>query len=385
MPDGFERDPEADSVVFKHAEIDGRVTVSVLRHAGDSPKKDLFESLPGREGMQNVREAESNGATVQYGDYTGELMNEPEAWRWWVIQRGPIAVVVSFNGDVESAKLSKELVNGFVDGIHVVDVPPLGVEEFTSLAANVYARVLDKPVPPIVRPLELNTGEKSLLRLENAYISYLDAHMENPQSDASEMLSVWLESMWSVDKEDLSDWKHARAIIYPVLKPWGFARETDIPVVKRTLVDKALIQLVAVDTGRTLRFLSKDDLDKWDGVSEEDVFFYARENLAAMNPEFNCQVLPNDEGKPMAIIFASGDSYDASRLLLPGLFEKLSEHLGTSMLVGVPNRDFMIVVSERDPELVAKISAQVKVDSETQPYSISGTMFRLTADGVSAS
>ncbi|MEE9311285.1 MAG: DUF1444 family protein, partial [Planctomycetota bacterium] len=315
-------------------------------------------------------------------DYVGELQNEQEYWRWWAMQRGPIALVVSFNGSVESGQLNRLLVNQFVDGISIVETPPLGVEEFTTIAANAYAEALDKPVPKIVRPLELNTGEKALLRLENAYVSYLDVHMADNKVSAKEMLLKWMENMWNVDNEDLSDWTLARTLVYPVLKPFGFAKETDVKVIRRTLIENELELMVAVDTGRTLRFLSRDDLDTWLGVSEEDAFFYARENLAALAPDLQCQTLTGEDGEPAAVIFASGDCYDASRVMLPNFYDFLKTILGESLLVGVPNRDFMIVLSDKEAEMVKNISAQVKVDCETQPYSISGKLYRLTADGM---
>ncbi|MCF6228315.1 MAG: DUF1444 family protein [Planctomycetes bacterium] len=382
IPDGFERDSEAQSVVFKHPDIDGRLTLSCLRHNSDTPKEALFDALPGRENMENVRHAEQGGVRVDYGDYVGELQNEQEFWRWWAMQRGPIALVVSFNGSVESGQLNKLLVNQFVDGISIVETPPVSIEEFTTIAANAYAEALDKPAPKIVRPLELNTGEKALLRLENAYVSYLDVHMSDNKVSAKEMLLKWMENMWNVDSEDFSDWTHARTLVYPVLKPFGFAKETDVKVIRRTLIENELELMVAVDTGRTLRFLSRDDLDVWLGVSEEDVFFYARENLAALAPDLQCQTLTGENGEPAAVIFATGDCYDASRVMLPNFYDFLKTTLGESLLVGVPNRDFMIVLSDKDTEMVKNISAQVKVDCETQPYSISGKLYRLTADGM---
>src|SRR5690606_35857472 len=98
--------------------------------------------------------------------------------------------------------------------------------------------------------------------------------------------------------------------------------------------------------------------------------------------DMQLQALADADGTPRAVIVASGDSYDASRLMLPELYNKLSEVLGPNLLVGVPNRDFMIVLTEDDHELVENVSNQVKIDGETRPYSISGKLYRLTKDGV---
>lgn len=381
VPEGFERDTRAKSLVFRHADIDGAVTVSCLRHRTGDEKVSLFDALPSREDMTNVKRSTVDGTDIVYGDYQGELQNEIEYWRWWTLQRGPVGMVVSFNGSPDAAP---EPVDEFVSGITINENPPIGVEDFTQLAAEVYARTLDKPKPEILRPLELNTGENSRLGLENAYISYLHAWDEADSADPDELLTQWFEHLWGETNRELGPFEEVRGLIYPVVKAWNYARNTKVPVLRRAVVDGELELLAALDTGRTLRFISTEDVEKWDGVNEEDVFFFARENLLALAQDMQLQALTDADGKPCAVIIASGDSYDASRLVLPTLYEKLSEVIGENLLVGVPNRDFMIVLTADDEELVSNVSAQVKLDCESRPYAISPKLFKLTKDGVEA-
>ncbi|MEZ5991795.1 MAG: DUF1444 family protein [Planctomycetota bacterium] len=381
VPEGFERDAGAKSLVFRHPDIDGAVTVSCLRHRTGDAEVNLFDALPSRDNMRNVKRSEINGAGVVYGDHEGELQHQTEYWRWWTMQRGPVGIVVSFNGDPDARR---EPVDAFVGGIEISETPPIGVESFTQIAADVYARTLDKPKPEILRPLELNTGEKSKLGLENAYISYMHAWDEDPNTDPNTLLEQWFEHLWGETNRDLGPFEEVRGLIYPVVKAWNFARNTDVPILRRPIVDGELELLAAVDTGRTLRFVTTEDVEKWDGVDAEEVFFFARENLQALAEDMELQALTGPDGKPRAVIIASGDSYDASRLMLPTLYEKLSEVIGENLLVGVPNRDFMIVLTADDEELVGNVSAQVKIDCESRPYAISPKLFKLTKDGVEA-
>lgn len=380
VPEGFERDPRAKSLVFRHKQIDGTVTVSCLRHRADSDKVNLFDALPSRDSMQNMQQTERDGMRINYGDYEGELQNRAEYWRWWTMQRGPIGVVVSYNGAPDTA--DEPRVDKLVDGIRITAHPPVSVEDFTQRAANVYARTLDKPAPEIARPLELNTGGNAVLRLENAYITYLDAWDTDNQVDPDEQLAQWFEMLWGEQDKELGAFEDIRGMIYPVVRGWGYGRETKVPVLRRTLVDKELDMLAVLDTGRTLRFISRDDLDKWDGTSEDDVFFFARENLLALAEDLQLQTLADPDGTPKAVIVATGDSYDASRLVLPTLYEKLAEVIGPNLLVGVPNRDFMIILNADDEELVTNVAAQVKADAQQRPYPINGKLFKLTKDGV---
>jgi hypothetical protein len=379
VPDGFGRDPAAKSLVFRHDDIDGAVTVSCMRQRLGDPTVSLFDALPSRDKINNVAKSSKGGTAIVYGDYEGELQNEPEYWRWWTLQRGPVGMVVSFNGSPDT---EPETVNEFVSGIKISEHPPMGVEDFTQLAAGVYTESLGKPKPEIVRPLELNTGGKSILRLDNAYASYLDQWDADPASDPAKMLEAWFERLWGEAVESVGSFEETRGLIYAVVKPWGFGRETKVAILRRPIVERELEMLAAVDTGRTLRFLSQEDLAGWEGVSEDEVFFYARENLAALSQDMQLQALADNDGKPKAVIIASGDSHDAARLMLPELYNKLADVLGPNLLVGVPNRDFMIVLSADDAELVSNVSAQVKVDAETRAYPISGKLYRLTKDGV---
>lgn len=380
VPEGFERDPRAKSLVFRHKQIDGTVTVSCLRHRADSGKVNLFDALPSRDNMQNMAQSERDGMRISYGDYEGTLQNNAEYWRWWTMQRGPIGVVVSYNGAPDTA--DEKRVDKLVDGVRITAHPPIGVEDFTSLGAEVYATSLGRPKPTIAQPLELSTEGKAVLRLDNAYISYLSDWDDDNNTDPAAHLERWFEMLWGEHDEKLGTFEEVRGTIYPVVRSWGYGRETNVPVLRRTIVDGELELLAALDTGRTLRFIAKSDLENWEGVSEEDVFFFARENLLALAEDLQLQTLADPDGTPKAVIVATGDSYDASRLVLPTLYEKLAEVIGPNLLVGVPNRDFMIILNADDEELVTNVAAQVKADAQQRPYPINGKLFKLTKDGV---
>jgi uncharacterized protein YtpQ (UPF0354 family) len=386
LPDAFQRDEEASSLVFRHQNHDASVTVSCLRYEreGDEPEApgSIFESLPSRDSMQNIAHDTRDGMKISYGDYVGELQNKAEAWRWWTLQRDPVAIVVSVNGSPDAVRDSRPDVDALVDGIHIAYHPPLSPADFTDVAVQAYTEVLGEEPPEIVKPLELAAPDGAMLRLENAYASYLDAHEDNPEVKAHDILLQVFEMLWGQNDENLGSFEDVQSMLYPVVRPWGFTNETKVPIIKRTLIENELETLVALDTGRTLRFISREDLNNWEGVSEEDLFFFARENLMALSDSLELQVLTGPDQEPKAVIIATGDSHDASRVVLPSLHEKLSEVLGPDMLVGIPNRDFMIVVKADEEELVANVSAQVKLDAQSRPYPISGRMFRLTSDGI---
>ncbi len=57
------------------------------------------------------------------------------------------------------------------------------------------------------------------------------------------------------------------------------------------------------------------------------------------------------------------DGYAAARVLLPDLMTKWAKRIPGRMLIGIPNRDFLIAFSDRDPAHVAAIAKQVRQDA----------------------
>jgi uncharacterized protein YtpQ (UPF0354 family) len=63
------------------------------------------------------------------------------------------------------------------------------------------------------------------------------------------------------------------------------------------------------------------------------------------------------------IVCETKDGYAATRILLPELMEKWSRRIPGHMLLGIPNRDFMIAFSDRDQKHVQAIARQVRRDA----------------------
>lgn len=89
----------------------------------------------------------------------------------------------------------------------------------------------------------------------------------------------------------------------------------------------------------------------------------------------------DDDGRVNLVIIQSMDGYDASRILLRGLHDRLRGHLGSPFLAGIPNRDILICF-RNEPEMVRRVSEQVRDDYARMPHQISPAIFLLTADGV---
>ena len=68
------------------------------------------------------------------------------------------------------------------------------------------------------------------------------------------------------------------------------------------------------------------------------------------------------------VVCETRDGYAATRVLLPDLMATWAERIPGRMLIGVPNRDFLIAFSDRDPAHVAAIAGQVRRDAARRDH-----------------
>jgi hypothetical protein len=68
------------------------------------------------------------------------------------------------------------------------------------------------------------------------------------------------------------------------------------------------------------------------------------------------------------IVCDTHDGYAATRVLLPDLMAKWAERIPGRMLIGIPNRDFLIAFSDRNPTHLAAIAGQVRRDAAKRDH-----------------
>ena len=76
-------------------------------------------------------------------------------------------------------------------------------------------------------------------------------------------------------------------------------------------------------------------------------------------------------------IYNSGDGYDAARLLLSDVLSGWARDLPGQLVIGIPNRDFLIAFSDVNPEILRAVAAQVQADAVQQQYGLTEQLFTL--------
>jgi hypothetical protein len=153
-----------------------------------------------------------------------------------------------------------------------------------------------------------------------------------------------------------------------------------------TVIDPFVAGLVigyAIDNDRTISYVSRERFRRW-GVSMEQLHETAIENLVARSQSMPAHAAQEQEDGPIyLILFQSMDGYDASRLLLPGLHERLREYLGSPFAAAVPSRDALMCFRD-DPATLQRLRPQIEDCYKQMPNQVSDQLYLVTADGIAA-
>ena len=98
-------------------------------------------------------------------------------------------------------------------------------------------------------------------------------------------------------------------------------------------------------------------------------------------PDLEIQLVDSSEGGRAAIV-ARQDGYDAARLLLGTLHERLAPKLKGDFYVAAPARDMFLALTTDPSEFVERLRQRVKLEYRRLPYPITADLFVVTRDGV---
>lgn len=174
-------------------------------------------------------------------------------------------------------------------------------------------------------------------------------------------------------------WADAKEMVYLQLAPQSYLQPliANTQLIHRPLTEGILVAVV-LDAADGYGYVRREDREKWQ-VSEAELFEQAQQNL-----ERSARQITLHEGRSSDKLLAiqENDGYDAARILVPSVRKHAAELLGEPFLVGIPHRDFIVMWSTTNsPEFHRSTRDTLASDFATQPYSISGDVFEVWADG----
>jgi uncharacterized protein YtpQ (UPF0354 family) len=136
----------------------------------------------------------------------------------------------------------------------------------------------------------------------------------------------------------------------------------------------------ALDNDRTIAYIPQVVFNSW-GITLEELHQTALDNLISRSREIGGQAAQDEDGTINLVILQTLDGYDASRILLPSLHERLKRFLGTPFAAGIPNRDILLCF-RNDEEMADRLKKQIGSDYKEMPHQISDRVLLVTADGI---
>jgi hypothetical protein len=167
--------------------------------------------------------------------------------------------------------------------------------------------------------------------------------------------------------------------IMPMILPSQFCDEAYETVVSEPLIE-GLRVAYAIDSDRTISYISRKLFDGWD-MTVDELHEQAISNLVSRSEEMQANVAQDEAGKITLIILSQRDGYDAARIQLPTLHERLSEHLGSPFVAAIPHRDILLCF-RYDAETVDRLGPQIVEDYTKMPHQVTEKLLLVTADGV---
>jgi uncharacterized protein YtpQ (UPF0354 family) len=211
------------------------------------------------------------------------------------------------------------------------------------------------------------------LGLRNLYALHTQKRFEPEERDAHIREHVWriLEALHVTQDASSLEWEEARGKLR--LQLMRTEHTLRAPVITFPLAGEVVVA-VAIDLAHAYSYVSPANLEHWK-VTEELAYEQALSNLE----EASAGIQIHATEAPLLLAIQTGDGYDAARLLLPAMRNLAIEHLGEPCYAAVPNRDFLIMWSQSNPEeFQTLVRAQVRQDCESQPYPLTSTVFVVT-------
>ena len=166
--------------------------------------------------------------------------------------------------------------------------------------------------------------------------------------------------------------------LMPMILP---ASSTDsTPGVVHQPLIPGLIIGYAIDHDRTISYLPKQKFQEWK-IGLDVLHETAIANLTTRSEAISAHAAQDEEGQVNLILFQTMDGYDASRLLLPTLHERLREHLGSPFAAGIPNRDILLCF-RNDAETADRLQKQIAEDFRRMPHQVTDQLVLVTPDGI---
>lgn len=180
------------------------------------------------------------------------------------------------------------------------------------------------------------------------------------------------------DDEERRQWQDARAKLRLQVVPIEYRRQAT-ELISRDLTAKVVIAY-ALDQGSRYSLVTTEDLKTW-GVNADTVHEAALAGLEVASGALAIEAEKSAKGRGAYATILTEDGYDAARLLLPSIRQRLLKVLGSDLVIaGIPNRDFLVAWTP-DFSARAGFAAKVSEDARSRSHPLTDELFVIGANG----
>ena len=251
----------------------------------------------------------------------------------------------------------------------------LSEAEFSRVIVNRARRERpDIRVEPMGKYLlvEPNQGRQRVVSLEDLYESYRQAPRQR-----DEVIGAFLTSLVYEEEPGITGtFTENRANIMPQVVPTSlldYCRQDNRELAAVPFLGGLAIAFV-LDEAERYTYIHKRVMDGW-SIGEKELLAAAMENMQQLAGGEGYYQIGTDHR--IALVWETFDGYDASRILLSREVNAAAASVPGNVLIGIPNRDYMVLFSDIDPEFVSEMRDRLREDFEAHDYPITSRLFTL--------
>ncbi len=313
--------------------------------------------------------------TLHHYGVKADVQKDGEGGHYWLIAGGDVVLFASSQLPAAEAQTWNPIFERLMATLEITRDEELALRQLTN---EVLALLRERHPEQ-----DFQLDEKGIRgRNRVVFLSNLHWEVRAAPGRRDEIIQHFVQSLG--DSVDLplghESWEEAQACLLPLLKPRSYL---DSGSANRYLLAREWLADVvicyALRTNNIFRFVTTADVGRWH-TDAEALHQVAIANLCGLGWPDKLEGARQPDGGRV-IIIATSDGLASSRLLHPGLHRLCSGPLGSPFRAGIPDRDTLVVYSDRR-RLRQRTERQLRKDHRTSSYPITARPFLVTPDGI---
>jgi uncharacterized protein YtpQ (UPF0354 family) len=345
------------------------MSIDTDRLMEDLPR--LMQETMGKSEATNLRE----DASLRHYGMKADMTKEGEGGHYWVVTGGDVVLFASSQVPTAERDLWNPAFDRLMSSLRITRDDAL----FLRKVANEVLRLLREKHPDE----EFEFDDKGIRGKHRAvYLGNLYREVQAAPRRQDKIIKNFVDGLSQAAGANMGYeiWEDAQKQIIPVLKPRDYI-DPNTPT-QHLLVSEWLADVVicyVIKSPKFFRFVTGWDVNRWETTADE-LHQIAIANLSRLPWPKRMEGSRGADGGRI-ILIDTNDSLASSRILHPELHRLFSGPLGSPFWAGIPNRNTLVVFSDRRA-LKQRLSKTLRKDHFSSAYPIIARPFLVTADGI---